>query len=59
MTNILIEAVIMSFTIGGILGAVAALSLKTSKYWDSKASSGLTPVPIRSDDSLRTRRQHH
>lgn len=33
MTSLFIEAVIMAFFIGGIVGAAAALSLRASRVW--------------------------
>jgi hypothetical protein len=33
MNELAIESVILSFTLGGIIGAAAALSLRTSHLW--------------------------
>ena len=59
--NLIIEAVIMAFTMGAILGAAVALSLKSSKYWDSRTSSEMPhkPVPVRSEAHPPVRREHH
>ena len=44
-----IEAVVLAFTMGGIVGAAAALSLKSSYIWRRKEnpSAEMKPVPIR------------
>jgi|GEM_PF-5803622 len=33
MNEMVIEAVVMAFTVGGIIGGAAALSLRTSQPW--------------------------
>jgi len=45
----IIEAVILAFTMGGIVGAAAALSLKSSYLWRRKEhpSGKMNPVPVR------------
>ncbi len=59
--SLIIEAVIMSFTMGAILGAAVALSLKSSKYWDSRTSSETRhkAVPVRNEAHPGVRREHH
>jgi len=48
MNELVIESVIMAFAIGGIIGAAAALSLKTSRLWDSRKDTlKLKPIPIK------------
>jgi hypothetical protein len=50
MTEMLIEAVLMAFMVGGIVGAAIALSLKSSRAWgqqDSEETVELTPVRAR------------
>ena len=44
-----IEAVILAFTMGGIVGATAALSLKSSHLWrrNDNPSTEMKPVPIK------------
>ena len=53
MTDMLIEAVFMAFVVGGIVGAVIALSLKSSKTWGQQHDAGnigeLQPLRIRSE----------
>lgn len=53
MTDMLIEAVFMAFIVGGIVGAVIALSLKSSKAWgeqrDADDTRELQPLCIRSE----------
>ncbi|MCC6209268.1 MAG: hypothetical protein IT488_14125 [Gammaproteobacteria bacterium] len=53
MTNMLIEAVFMSFVVGGIVGAMIALSLKSSKSWgqqhDANNTDEFQPLRIRAD----------
>lgn len=58
--SLIIEAVIMSFTMGAILGAAVALSLKSSKYWDSRTSSEMPPkpLPVRNEAHPQVRREH-
>ncbi len=58
--NLIIEAIIMSFTMGAILGGAVALSLKSSKYWDSRTSSegSRKPVPVRNEAHPQVRRGH-
>jgi len=54
MNELVIESVIMAFAIGGIIGAAAALSLKTSRLWDSRKDTlELKPIPIK-----QSRRRH-
>ena len=57
MMDMLIEAVVMAFMIGGIVGAAVALSLKASRAWgrehDAENAELLQPVRVRS-----TRRYH-
>lgn len=36
MMNFLMETVVVSFTMGGIFGAVVAMQLKSSKLWGPK-----------------------
>ena len=36
MFSYLMETVVISFTMGGIFGAVLAMQLKSSKHWDAK-----------------------
>jgi hypothetical protein len=49
MNEQIIEAVFLAFTMGGIVGAAAALSLKSSHLWhrSDKPSGKLKPVPVR------------
>lgn len=43
MTDLLVEAVIIAFTIGGLVGAVTALALRpTPQKTDAKTASPLT-----------------
>ena len=53
MMNMLMEAVVLSFTVGGIFGAILALHLKSSKQWAPKESL----VYINKDDRSKIRRQ--
>ena len=45
----IIEAVVLAFTMGGIVGAAAALSLKSSRLWrrNETPSTEMKPVPVR------------
>ncbi len=36
MMDFLMEAVILSFTMGGIFGAIVAMLLKSGKQWETK-----------------------
>jgi hypothetical protein len=49
MNELVIEAVVMAFTLGGIVGAAAALSLKSSRLWRSQESTAMDmkPIPLR------------
>jgi len=54
MNELVIESVIMAFTIGGIIGAAAALSLKTSRLWRGKENTlEMKPIPVK-----QSRRRH-
>ncbi len=52
MTGMLVESVVLAFTLGGIVGAAAALCLKSSRAWDRRESPEERfpekPVPVRS-----------
>lgn len=58
MTDMIIEAVIMAFVMGGIVGAAAALCLRSSRFWDHANSEQLTEkaIPVRSNNSPTIRR---
>ena len=48
MNEVVIETVIMAFTIGGIIGAAAAFSLRSSHLWDSSEHQlNLKAIPIK------------
>lgn len=56
MTEMLIEAVIMAFLVGGIVGAAVALSLKSSRLWGRQADEAaveLSPVRVRTTRRYR------
>lgn len=57
MQTEIIEAIVLAFTIGGIVGAAAALSLKSSRYWKIENSTDLTqkPLPVRQETRQRKR----
>ena len=48
MQEYIIEAVILAFTMGGIVGAAAALSLRSSHLWKNESNPDLAykPVPV-------------
>jgi len=48
MNELVIESVILAFSLGGIIGAAAALSLRSSHLWISKEQQlNMKPVPIK------------
>ncbi len=53
MFDMLIEAVVIAFVIGGIVGAAAALHLRASRFWSARDSEEPMmnrmnrPIPIR------------
>jgi hypothetical protein len=49
MNELVIEAIFLAFTVGGIVGAAAALTLKSSYLWHRNENTALEmkPVPIR------------
>ncbi len=54
MFDMLIEAVVIAFVIGGIVGAAAALHLRASRFWSTRDSEEPTmmnsmnrPIPVR------------
>ena len=51
MTEMMIESVLMAFMVGGIVGAVIALSLKSSTAWgqqyDADGTPELQPLRVR------------
>ena len=50
MQENIVEAIILAFTMGGIVGAAAALSLRSSRLWNNELNQDLAykPVPVRS-----------
>lgn len=52
MMDLLAEAVVLSFTMGGLLGAVVALQLqrRTKRAPDTMSDVDLTPIPIEKPD---------
>lgn len=57
MQESIIEAVVLAFTMGGIVGAAAALSLRSSRLWKHEADSELSykTVPIKQQSRRRRR----
>lgn len=57
MTEMLIEAVIMAFLVGGIVGATMALSLKSSRLWGHQSDGDAVELsPVRARTTRRCRR---
>lgn|GEM_PF-3612391 len=58
MTDMIIEAVIMAFVVGGIVGAAAALCLRSSRFWGPESTAQITekPVPVNSNNRPTIRR---
>lgn len=57
MTEMLIEAVIMAFLAGGIVGAAIALSLKSSRLWGHQSDGDAVELsPVRARTTRRCRR---
>lgn len=59
MTDMLIEAVFMAFVVGGIVGAVIAVSLKSSTVWGRQYDTDklAEPQPLRIDSERRRYRR--
>jgi len=57
MTDMLIDSVLAAFILGGIVGAVIALGLKSSRLWGGQPDAGTAQLqPVRVRGTRRYRR---
>ncbi len=57
--HLIVEAVVMAFVIGGIVGAIVALNLRPGKGWvESELDDFIAkPIPVRSQSQQHPRRR--